>query len=142
MVKKILVVDDEPGVAYTVKNGLEEMDSEYTVITVESGMQCLEYLTNEQLPDLILLDIMMPKMTGWETLERIKENMQWRGIPIIFLTARTDNVAKRAGGFLADDYIGKPFQIPSLKRSIHFKSIGGTGNRMVLYTMCLNRFYD
>ena len=118
MVKRIMVVDDEPGVRYTVKNGIEALDKNYQVTAVESGMKCLDMLKNDYLPDLILLDVMMPEMSGWKTFDIIKENESWRNIPIIFLTARTDMVAKNAGGFLADDYIEKPTEIPELKKRI------------------------
>ena len=118
MVKTIIVVDDDPGVRYTVKNGIEALDDNYKIITAESGMQCLELLEKNQLPDLILLDVMMPGLTGWKTFDKIKENKSWTNIPIIFLTARTDRIAKDAGGFLAEDYIEKPARIPELKKRI------------------------
>ena len=60
----------------------------------------------------------MPDMSGWKTFDKIKENEAWRGIPIVFLTARTDRVAKNAGGFLGEDYIEKPFEITDLKLRI------------------------
>ena len=118
MVKTVVVVDDDPGVGYTVKNGLENLDSDFNVITVERGQKCLELLENNQIPDIILLDVMMPEMSGWEVLNRIKQNPSWEKIPIIFLTARTDDIAKNAGNFLAEDYIEKPCEIPELKRRI------------------------
>ena len=117
MVKKILVVDDNPDIILSVKNGLEDSTDNYTVVGAESGKRCLELLETE-IPDIILLDIMMPEMSGWETFDRIKENPSWMNIPIFFLTARTDRVAKNAGGFLGDDYIEKPFEITELKRKI------------------------
>jgi len=115
MAKKVLIVDDDIGVTYTVKNGL---GNDYDVTAVNSGKQCFEFLENDQIPNLILLDIMMPDMSGWEVHKRIRENPSWKNIPIIFLTARTDQVAKNAGGFLAEDYIEKPFKIPELKNRI------------------------
>ena len=118
MVKKIMVVDDEPGVRYTVKNGIELLDENYQVTAVESGMKCLDLLKTDQIPDLILLDVMMPEMSGWKTFDKIKENESWRNIPIVFLTARTDRIAKHAGGFLAEDYIEKPAEIPEIKKRI------------------------
>jgi CheY-like chemotaxis protein len=118
MVKKIMIVDDENGVTYTVKHGLEGLDTGYQVTCVDSGKKCLELLEQNQIPDLILLDIMMPEMTGWEVQKKIKEHRVWREIPVVFLTARTDQVAKRAGSFLGDDYIGKPFKIHELKQHI------------------------
>ena len=113
MVKKVLVVDDNPDVIFSVKSGLESYDRNYKIIGVESGMKCLEFLKTE-IPDLILMDIMMPEMSGWKTFDKIKENISWKDIPIIFLTARTDRVAKNAGGFLGEDYIEKPFEIKNL----------------------------
>ena len=118
MKKTILVVDDDPGVTHTVKYGLEGLNEEFQVVTVESGHKCLEYLQNNQNPDLILLDIMMPEMSGWETQEKIKENLSWREIPIVFLTARTDRMAKDAGSFLAEAYVEKPCKITELKATI------------------------
>jgi len=114
MVKKVLVVDDNnPDVIFSVKSGLETFDKNYRIMGVESGRKCLEFLQTE-IPDLILMDIMMPEMSGWKTFDKIKENTAWKDIPIIFLTARTDRVAKNAGGFLGEDYIEKPFEIKEL----------------------------
>ena len=118
MVKTILIVDDDPGVIHTVKYGLEGADTGYKVMTVDSGEKCLELLDKKIIPDLILLDILMPGMSGWETLNKIRENLSWRSIPIVFLTARTDRVAKDAGGFFGEDYVEKPFTIPDLKQRI------------------------
>jgi CheY-like chemotaxis protein len=117
MVKNIMIVDDDSSVRYTIKNGIELYD-DYKVTTVESGIKCLDMLHNNQIPDLILLDVMMPDMSGWKTFDKIRENDMWRNIPIIFLTARTDRVAKHAGGFLAEDYIEKPAKIPEIKERI------------------------
>jgi len=118
MVKKVMIVDDDPGVIYTVKNGIEGLDKDYEITTVKSGQDCLNLLKDNKIPDLILLDIMMPEMSGWETYNKIKENNIWKNIPVVFLTARTDRIAKEAGGFLGDDYIEKPFKVPELKERI------------------------
>ena len=118
MVKTIIFVDDDPGVRYTVKAVIDALDEDYQIIPVENGMKCLELLENNQIPDLILLDVMMPEMTGWETYDRIKANEAWRKIPIVFLTARTDRIAKDAGDFLAEDYVEKPAKIPELKQRL------------------------
>jgi len=118
MSKRIFIVDDDPGVIYTVKHGLEQSDEEFNVISIDSGEKCLKLLKNKDIPDLILLDIMMPEMSGWETYNKIKKNLIWKDIPIIFLTARKDQIAKNAGGFLGEDYIEKPFKVPDLKQRI------------------------
>jgi two-component system response regulator VicR len=117
MVKKVLVVDDNPDVIFSVKSGLEESAKDYKVIGAESGEKCIEFLKNNT-PDIILLDIMMPEMSGWQTFDKIKGNDDWKDIPIVFLSARTDNIAKNAGGFLGEDYIEKPFEIKNLKERI------------------------
>ena len=113
MLKIVFVVDDNPDVIFSVKSGLETFDKNYKIKGVDSGRKCLEFL-NTEIPDLILMDIMMPEMSGWKTFDKIKENASWKDIPIIFLTARTDRVAKNAGGFLVEDYIEKPFEIKDL----------------------------
>jgi DNA-binding response OmpR family regulator len=117
MAKKIMIVDDNPDVIFSVKSGLENVTENFRIIGVESGEKCLEFLETEK-PDLILLDIMMPGMSGWKTFDKIKENESWKKIPVVFLTARTDRVAKNAGGFLGEDYVEKPFNIEDLKLRI------------------------
>jgi len=118
MVKKIMIVDDDPDCLTSVKQALEMMDDDYKVLLANSGTECLELLKNNEVPDLILLDIMMPKMSGWETLKNIQENFKWKDIPVVFLTSRTDDIAKKTGSFLAEDYIIKPFVIEDLKKRI------------------------
>ncbi len=118
MVKKIMVVDDDPSIIYTVKHGLEALDSDFKIVGANSGEQCIKLLKSNETPDIILLDIMMPGMTGWETISKIKQDDSWKNIPVIFLTARTDRIAKDAGSFLAEDYIEKPFQIQDIKQRI------------------------
>jgi len=117
MVKKIMIVDDNPDIIFSIKSGLEVVEGNYEIIGAQSGEKCLELLETET-PDLILLDIMMPEMSGWETFDKLKGNASWENIPVVFLTARTDRIAKNAGGFLGDDYIEKPFEIAELKRRV------------------------
>jgi CheY-like chemotaxis protein len=116
--KTILVVDDNPDVITSLKTGLEDTTQVYRILGAENGQKCLEMLQADIIPDIILLDIMMPVMSGWEVFDRIKENPTWSNIPVIFLTARTDRIAKNAGGFLGDDYVEKPFEIVDLKNRI------------------------
>jgi len=116
--KKIMIVDDEPDQIYTIKKSLENTGEKYEIIPVNSGEQCFEFLEKNQIPDLILLDIMMPGMSGWMVFDKLKDNASWEKIPIIFLTARTDKMAVNAGGFLADDFIEKPFETNDLMSRI------------------------
>ncbi len=113
-----MIVDDDPAQIFTVEKILEEVEGKYKVISANSGRDCLQLLKNNEIPDIILLDIMMPEMSGWETLDRLKENKDWRDIPIVFLTARTDKVAENAGRFLGEDYIEKPYEPEDLMRRI------------------------
>ncbi|KYK27751.1 chemotaxis protein CheY [Thermoplasmatales archaeon SG8-52-1] len=118
MVNKIMIVDDDPSINYTIKRGIEGLNSDYEIITIESGKKCLELLENDQIPDLIVLDIMMPELSGWETFQKIREKLSSDELPIIFLTARKDQVAEKAGGFLGEDYIEKPVKIEDLLERI------------------------
>ena len=116
--RKIIVVDDDPDFIYSVKHGLETLDDSYEVFSADSGMKCLELLENNVIPEVILLDIMMEKMSGWETFDKIRENPSWKNIPIIFVTALTDKKTRAIGKSIAEDYIEKPFRISELKERI------------------------
>jgi len=119
MKKKILVIDDEVDVLKSLKSGLENKDKDYEVLGLESGKECIEYLDNcDNLPDLILIDIMMPEMDGWQVLNRIKENNNLSSIPIVFLTAKTDDFTKKFGSTQTEDFIEKPFDLDDLKSRI------------------------
>lgn len=117
--KKIMLVDDEPDQIFSIKTGFEqEYPKEYEIIGVESGKKCFEMLEKSVKPDLILLDIMMPDMDGWEVFDKLRANQSWKNIPVIFLTARSDGLAANAGAMIADDYIEKPIDIKELKTRI------------------------
>jgi two-component system alkaline phosphatase synthesis response regulator PhoP len=113
--KKILVVDDDPDIRYAIKEGFF---TEYEIKTAESGKKCFRCLESE-IPDLILLDIMMPEIDGWEVIKRLKENQNWKDISIIIITSRSDDIIEKAGRFYADDLIEKPFTINDLKKRIN-----------------------
>ena len=114
--KKIMLVDDEEDQIFGIQTAFEETyGDEYTIIPAGSGEECFELLKDdEQKPDLILLDIMMPGMSGWEVYDKLRDNPKWSNIPIVFLTARTDRIAENAGDFLGDDYVEKPVEIAEL----------------------------
>jgi len=115
MTKKIMVVDDEPDILFTVGQMLEMCG--YEVIKAGNGEECLSKL-GEVIPDLVLLDIMMPEISGWDVAAKIKENPQWKGIPIIFLTAKGDTMSIGMGNMASEDYITKPFDIDDLKTRV------------------------
>lgn len=118
MKKKIMLVDDNPDFIYMVKRGLHPFSDQYEVISANSGKECFELLEKGNIPDVFLLDIMMPEIDGWSIFTKLKENAQWRNIPIIFLTAKTDDYSKGFGKISAQDYIEKPFEIMDLKKRI------------------------
>jgi adenylate cyclase len=112
MPSRILIIDDAPANIQTLSTILKERG--YNINIATNGRQGLEVLERIQ-PDLILLDIMMPEMDGFETCRRIKASTAWREIPIIFLTAKTDTADIVRGFELgAVDYVAKPFNAHEL----------------------------
>jgi two-component system alkaline phosphatase synthesis response regulator PhoP len=113
MSKKIMVVDDEPDILLTVGQMLEM--SGYEVVRAKDGNECIDKLNESETdPDLIILDIMMPDVSGWDVAAKLKENPRWKEIPIVFLTAKGDTMSVGMGGLAAVDYIVKPFDIKDL----------------------------
>ena len=106
--KSILIVDDEKNLVEMLTVILEEEG--FKVIPANNGDECLKVLRKNKV-DLILLDIMMPKSDGWMVHRKIKENASWKDIPIIILTAKTDDIDRNIGLEVAkvDDFITKPF---------------------------------
>ena len=115
MKRKIMLVDDN---TTNLSVGKSALQGNYDVLTVNSGERALQLL-EKILPDLILLDIDMPVMDGYETIKRIKANEVVSQIPVIFLTAKDDVDSELDGLSLgAVDYIAKPFSIPLLLKRI------------------------
>lgn len=107
---KILLVDDNPKFLEDVLPFYG-----YEVKCAHNGVECLENLNSGELFDLVLLDIMMPKMDGWETLKNIRKTPICKDIPVIMLTAVNEDQKMVTGLKIgADDYIVKPFVLPNL----------------------------
>lgn len=124
MKKRILVADDNEDTALVFRQGLEWYGYEVTVAT--DGLKA-EEMAISQLPDLIVMDIMMPEMDGLQAASRIRKNPKTHGIPILAVTGRVvpgDREKCLAGGF--DGYIAKPFTLRDLKAAIEvlFKDHG------------------
>lgn len=108
--KIILIVEDEPSLIFTLQDTLE--NEGYTVIVKDSGAEALKSI-EEQTPDLMLLDIMLPGMSGYEICKKIREEKYT--FPIIMLTARDQEIDKVTGlNIGADDYMTKPFGVKEL----------------------------
>jgi two-component system alkaline phosphatase synthesis response regulator PhoP len=105
MAKRVMVVDDEPDIVELIRYNLSSEG--YDVITARNGKEALEKAAS--IPDLIILDLMMPVMDGLETCKRLKADSRTARIPVLFLTARAGEVDEVLGLELgADDYIQKP----------------------------------
>ncbi len=105
--KRVLVVDDERHIVRLVQVNLERQG--YEVLTAYDGVECLEKAKSEQ-PDLIVLDVMMPRMDGFEALQRLKSDPETSHIPVIMLTARAqDRDVLQGYQYGADLYLTKPF---------------------------------
>ncbi len=115
MSKRIMIVDDEEDIRVSVSQIFEI--SGYEVTEAEDGNDCLNKLEHT-IPNLVILDIMMPGMNGWDVAARIKENSKWSKIPIVFLTAKGDEMSIGMGGLASEEYIVKPFDIIKLKEKV------------------------
>ena len=112
MGKRVLVVDDEPNIVMSLRFLMEREGLEVEVApTGEAALQALERAP----ADLVLLDVMMPEIDGFEVCQRIRAHPAWAGTPIIMLTAKGREVEREKGRALgADDYITKPFSTREL----------------------------
>jgi two-component system alkaline phosphatase synthesis response regulator PhoP len=114
--QRVLVVDDEPNIAKIVKKQLEV--SGYEVIVAVDGEEALTKIRQEH-PDVMLLDVMLPKRNGYEVLGIIKQDEQLKRIPVMMLTARAQQQDQQASlEHGADAYLAKPFQLEELVEQV------------------------
>lgn len=113
--KRILIVDDEPNNLQLLRQILKE---DYSLVFAKNGLEALSAVEKHK-PDLILLDIMMPEMDGYETCRRLKESSETESIPVIFVTAMSD-IRDEFRGFEAGavDYIVKPLSAPVVRARV------------------------
>jgi DNA-binding response OmpR family regulator len=103
----VLVVDDEPNIALSLEYLMKGQG--FDVRVARDGEAALEAL-NDHLPDVILLDVMLPKRDGYDVCQTVRANAAWKGVRIIMLTAKGRAIEQEKGLALgADDYITKPF---------------------------------
>ena len=109
MTKTVLIADDEVDIVETVKFMLEAED--FNVLTAYDGEEALK-IARESTPDIILLDVMMPKINGYKVSRLLKFDKKFQNIPILMVTARSQEEDKLIGEETgADEYITKPFEI-------------------------------
>lgn len=116
--KKILCIEDEPEMIDLIKLILERKGFE--VLGAVGGKEGLEVIRRE-MPDLILLDLMMPEVDGWEVFRQMRADEQMKDIPVIVVTAKAQSIDKVLGLHIAkvDDYVTKPFGPQELLRSVN-----------------------
>jgi DNA-binding response OmpR family regulator len=110
MNKKILIVDDEPYIRLLLEQTLEDLEDEgVELLTADNGEEALDAIKTEK-PDLVFLDVMMPKMNGFDVCNAVKNELSIKGIYIIMLTAKGQEFDKLKGKEVgADLYMTKPF---------------------------------
>ncbi|RMF88960.1 MAG: response regulator [Methanobacteriota archaeon] len=115
--KKILVVDDEEDIRYILRRLLEEED--YEVVEASGGPQCLELIKREK-PDLVILDILMPDLNGWEVCRTLKESPSLPKMPVAMLSVLgdTEDMKTSLDYALADSHLTKPVDFPVLSMTI------------------------
>jgi two-component system, sensor histidine kinase and response regulator len=129
--KRVLIVDDDPDIVMLIKYQLELEG--YRTITAYDGLEALGRIAEQQ-PDLIVLDIMMPKVDGWVVCHSVKSNQSTGHIKIIILSAKTQIRSKIKGLYImqADVYMTKPFDLDDLSGNIakllHIESAAQAAN--------------
>lgn len=115
--KRILVVDDEPGVLEIVRTNLEWEG--YQVLEAQDGLEGLK-AARQSRPDLVILDVMMPGLNGWQVLQAIEADPDLAGTPVILLTVVEDDLSRIQGLEMgAVEYICKPFNPLDLVQTVH-----------------------
>ncbi len=110
MEQKLLIVDDEPHIRMLIEQTLEELeDEDITFLTADNGETALEIIQQER-PQLVFLDVMMPKMNGMEVCRRVKKELMLNDVYIVLLTAKGQELDRQKGQEVgADVYMTKPF---------------------------------
>lgn len=115
--KKILLIDDEKDFGFFIKQNLD-MTGEYSVTVATNGRDGIS-LAARLKPDLIILDVVMPEMSGFEVLRALKTTSATTSIPVVMLTAiDTEEAKEKALGLYNEDYIVKPVSVSELKTKI------------------------
>jgi DNA-binding response OmpR family regulator len=106
--QRLLIVEDDPHMAYLL--GYLAEKERFVVETIADGRQAIARIESGPPADLVLLDVMLPYIDGFELLEKLRANAKWKQVPVIILTSRTrEHDAVRALSLGADDYLNKPF---------------------------------
>lgn len=117
MPKKIVYIEDDIEMTYLIKMILERKG--YEIISTNNGLEGFELVEKEN-PDLVLLDLMMPEIDGWEIFQQLRSNSKTENIPVIVISAKAQPIDKVLGLQVAkvNNYVGKPFKPQELIESI------------------------
>lgn len=116
MSKTVLIADDEPNIVISLEFLLKQAG--YRVLVAHDGQEALEAIRRET-PDLVLLDVMLPRLSGFDVCQKIRENPDWQAMRVLMLTAKGREVEVSKGLALgADAYITKPFSTQELLAEI------------------------
>jgi type IV pilus assembly protein PilB len=115
---RILIVDDDDGIKLIVKKALQQLPMDVEIMTASDGVEALEKM-KEDPADMLVLDVMMPRMDGFTVCEKLRQDIRTTFVPILMLTANADE-SNRTKGYLvgADDYMNKPFNVPDLNARV------------------------
>jgi CheY-like chemotaxis protein len=112
MAKKILIVDDEPGIVKMLKSRLESAD--YNTITAQDGQEALDKI-EQNMPDLVVLDMMIPKIDGYSVFKTLRAKPKYRHIPVVILTASLElEDVRKCITEGVEAYLRKPFKSETL----------------------------
>lgn len=115
--KKILIVDDEPNIVMSLEYTFKKKNFE--VYIARDGSEAIQ-IAEDKIPDIVLLDIMMPNVDGYETLKQIKKNKNLKDTKVVFLTAKNKAADIEKGLQMgADKYLTKPFSVKKLVSEIN-----------------------
>lgn len=116
---KVLIADDEPHIRLLLEQTLEDLEDEgLEILVAENGAEALEAI-KENKPDMVFLDVMMPKMNGFEVCAEVKNNLKISGIYIVLLTAKGQETDKLKGAKSgADMYMTKPFNPDDIVKKV------------------------
>lgn len=125
MKKKILAIDDEKSIRFIIEN---TFNKDFEVTSISNGMDALFYLQTGNLPDVIICDVEMPVLNGFEFIRKIRESGFFNEIPLIMLSGKEESADKiKCFEMGADDYVLKPFNpkelIARIKRRLEFKEL-------------------
>lgn len=125
MKKKILAIDDEKSIRFIIEN---TFNKDFDVTSISNGMDALFYLQSGNMPDLIICDVEMPVLNGFEFIKRIRESGFFDEIPLIMLSGKEESADKiKCFEMGADDYVLKPFNpkelIARIKRRMEFRDL-------------------